>query len=207
MGKYLQYDKDRLEEIVKEEREKNEKKIMLTWGCFDLITRGHIYYLNKVNEIKKENGGVLFVNVANDKRVEYRKGEGRPVITAYKRALVLSKLETVDYVIIHPEEKSSPAFQLASIIKPDIMVQSWSWDEESKKALEKLLGKKQYDLTKLIRMKDQLSDPHTTDIIGTIKENVINELYSKLKETYKSDDEYREVIEGIFSELKKESNL
>lgn len=207
MGRYIPYDKERLEEIVKEEREKNGKEIMLTWGCFDLLTRGHIYYLNKINEIKKEKNGVLFVNIANDKRVEYRKGKGRPVITAYKRALVLSKLETVDYVTVHPEEKSSPAWQLASIIKPDLLVQSWFWDEKSKKALEKLLGKKQYDLTKLVRMKEQLPDPHTTDIIGTITEKVINELYSKLKETYKSDDEYKEVIESIFSELKKEYNI
>lgn len=165
MGKYIPYDSKRLEEIATEERNK-ENKILLTSGCFDILTPGHIAYLRK---IKKNYKGVLFVNVANDQRVKYRKGENRPINSAYTRAFVLSNSEAVDYVTVHPEINSSPAFQLASIIKPDIMIHSRPWTKESRKELEFLLKE---NMPKLIKLEETgyKRKGHTTNIVAAIYE-------------------------------------
>ncbi|MEK6823819.1 MAG: hypothetical protein AABY06_02175 [Nanoarchaeota archaeon] len=165
MGKYIQYDQKKLEEIVRELKKK-ENKILLTSGCFDILTPGHISYLKK---IKKNYKGILFVNVANDKRVKYRKGDKRPINSSYTRAVVLSNSEVVDYVTIHPEINSSPAFQLASIIKPDILVQSRPWTKELRKELESILKE---NMPKLIRLEETQYKKrgHTTDIVAMISE-------------------------------------
>lgn len=176
MGKYIQYDPKRLEEIVDEERSKNSKnKILLTSGCYDILTPGHIAYLKK---IKKNYKGILFVNVANDQRVKYHKGDKRPINTSYTRAVVLSNSEAVDYVTIHPEINSSPAFQLALIIKPDIMIQSRPWTKESRKELEFILKE---DMPKLARLEETQYKKrgHTTDIIAAI-----SELHEKPEKSY-----------------------
>lgn len=175
MGDYVKS----LEDVVKRERDK-KNNILLTYGVFDLFHLGHAIFLTK---IKEKYPGSLFVNVANDARVKYRKGSGKPINTSYTRALLLSKIEHVDYVTVHPEDKSSPAWQLASIIKPDYMIQSWPWTKEVKKELENILNY----LPKLIRLPQNF--PGTTHS---------SKQYKKVLKNYSEEEsilmQFRELI-------------
>ncbi len=172
MGKFIQYEKygsmndyvKSLEEIVTEERNIKENKIVLTYGVFDILHLGHTTFLNK---IKEKYHGILFVNVANDIRAKYRKGSDKPINSSYSRALLLSELEMVDYITVHPEEKSSPAWKLASIIKPDYMIQSWPWTKEAKKELKELLNY----MPKLIHSNQHFPGTHSSKQVREILKN------------------------------------
>lgn len=134
MGKFISYKK--LKEIIKEEKNTG-KRIVLTGGCFDILHRGHIYLLKKA----KEYGDVLVVNVVNDERIKMYKGEKRPINIAFRRAILVSKLEMVDYATIHPSIKKGPTTELALLIRPDVIAQSeGKWKSQDSKRLEKLLG-------------------------------------------------------------------
>ncbi len=76
------------------------KKIVSTNGCFDLLHKGHVTYL----EAAKRLGDVLIIGVNSDESVRGLKGDGRPVNTAEDRAFVLSALKAVDYVFIFGEK-------------------------------------------------------------------------------------------------------
>src|SRR3989338_514626 len=192
MGKYIQYEKygsmgdyaKNLEEIAEKERNK-KNKILLTSGVFDIIHPGHVTFFKK---IKEEYLGCLFVNIANDARVRYRKGAHKPVNKSYNRALVISNFETVDYVTVHPEEKSSPAWQLASIIKPDYMIQSWPWTKEERKELESLVN----PMPKLIHSPQYYPGIHSS---------------KQIKEILKSRGEEEDVLNKFRDLLPKVENL
>ncbi len=80
-----------------EELKKNQKKIILCHGTFDLMHGGHIKYLQKAKSL----GDLLFVTVTADEYVN--KGPGRPVFNHNLRAENLAALACVDYVGINHE--------------------------------------------------------------------------------------------------------
>ncbi len=73
-----------------------DNSIVLTNGCFDIIHRGHIEYLNA----SKTLGDILVVGINKDSSVKKLKGETRPINNELDRAYVLSNLKCVDYVFI-----------------------------------------------------------------------------------------------------------
>jgi FAD synthetase len=74
---------------------KNHKKIVLCGGCFDILHKGHIEFLEEA----KKRGDTLFVLLESDESVRKLKGKDRPVNKQEKRALVLSSVESIDYVV------------------------------------------------------------------------------------------------------------
>ncbi len=89
------------------------KKTVMTNGCFDILHAGHVRYLKK----SKECGDVLIVGLNSDKSVKMLKGDSRPINNEQDRAEVLSGLESVDYIIIFDELSPS---KLLEAVKPDI---------------------------------------------------------------------------------------
>lgn len=77
---------------------KEDKTIVLSGGCFDILHLGHRVYLEKA----KKQGDVLFVLLESDSNVRRLKGVGRPLNNQSKRAKDLTKLSFVDYVILLP---------------------------------------------------------------------------------------------------------
>ena len=104
-------------------REKN-KKLVFTNGCFDLIHRGHVAYLNEAKSL----GNFLVVGLNSDSSVKkLEKGTNRPFNNENDRAFVLDNLKAVDYVIIFNEDTP---YNLIKNIKPDYLVKGGDWKEE-----------------------------------------------------------------------------
>jgi D-beta-D-heptose 7-phosphate kinase/D-beta-D-heptose 1-phosphate adenosyltransferase len=101
-------------QAIKAEQEKG-KKIVFTNGCFDILHRGHVTYLNQARDM----GDLLIVGINSDESVKRLKGPERPVNMLEDRAYVLSALKSVDYVI--PFEEDTP-LNLINLIMPDILV-------------------------------------------------------------------------------------
>jgi glycerol-3-phosphate cytidylyltransferase len=82
-----------------EKLKKEGKKIITTNGCFDILHRGHAYYLQEAKKL----GDVLIVGINSDQSVRSLKGDSRPLNKAIDRAYVLSQLKSVDFVFIFEE--------------------------------------------------------------------------------------------------------
>lgn len=90
-------------------------RIVFTNGCFDLLHRGHIYYLSRAREL----GDLLVVGLNSDASVSRLKGPHRPVNDQQARAEVLGALSVVDFIIIFSEDTP---LNLIRSVKPGILV-------------------------------------------------------------------------------------
>src|SRR5215213_6598653 len=88
------------------------RRVVLTNGCFDILHRGHITYLNRAKAL----GDVLIVGLNTDDGVRRLKGDGRPINSLDDRAQVLAGLSAVDYIVPFAEDT---AVELAQQIRPD----------------------------------------------------------------------------------------
>jgi rfaE bifunctional protein nucleotidyltransferase chain/domain len=89
--------------------------VVFTNGCFDILHRGHVAYLNAARAL----GDRLVVGVNTDASVRRLKGEGRPVVGEDDRAFVLAGLACVDAVTLFDED--TPAELIAALV-PDVLV-------------------------------------------------------------------------------------
>jgi rfaE bifunctional protein nucleotidyltransferase chain/domain len=94
---------------------KAQKKIVFTNGCFDLLHRGHVEYLNQA----KYQGDILIVGLNSDDSVARLKGKSRPYMGESDRAYILSQLNPVDVVIVFSEDTP---YNLIKMVEPDILV-------------------------------------------------------------------------------------
>jgi len=116
---------------------KGKKTIVFTNGCFDVIHRGHIEYL----EFCKSQGDVVVVGVNSDSSVKIIKGPARPINNQNDRAIVLAALEMVDYITLFDEPDP---LNLIKKVKPDVLVKGEDWAEKGvvgREFVESLGGK------------------------------------------------------------------
>ncbi|MBN6209040.1 D-glycero-beta-D-manno-heptose 1-phosphate adenylyltransferase [Ralstonia pickettii] len=132
---------------------KQQKKIVFTNGCFDILHRGHISYLKDARKL----GDVLIVGLNSDASVKRLKGENRPVNSEEDRAVVLSALEYVDYVVIFDEDTP---YELIREIGADILVKGGDYEGKN------VVGS---DLVKEVRLIKFLEGKSTTSIINSIR--------------------------------------
>jgi D-beta-D-heptose 7-phosphate kinase/D-beta-D-heptose 1-phosphate adenosyltransferase len=107
-------DLEQLRSMVARYRQER-RHIVFTNGCFDLLHRGHVAYLNQAKTL----GDVLIVAVNADASVRRLKGPGRPLNTLEDRMAVLAALSCIDHLVAF--EDDSPA-ELLRIIRPDLLV-------------------------------------------------------------------------------------
>ncbi|MBF0458518.1 MAG: D-glycero-beta-D-manno-heptose 1-phosphate adenylyltransferase [Nitrospirae bacterium] len=100
----------------------HRSKIVFTNGCFDIIHAGHIKYLQEARAL----GDILIVAVNSDDSVRRLKPR-RPIVPQAERALVLSALEAVDYVLIFNEDTP---LETISALRPDVLVKGGDWKKE-----------------------------------------------------------------------------
>jgi len=116
---------------------KGKKTIVFTNGCFDVIHKGHIEYL----EFCKSQGDVVVVGVNSDSSVKIIKGPARPINNQNDRAIVLAALEMVDYITLFDEPDP---LNLIKKVKPDVLVKGEDWAEKGvvgREFVESLGGK------------------------------------------------------------------
>jgi D-beta-D-heptose 7-phosphate kinase/D-beta-D-heptose 1-phosphate adenosyltransferase len=114
--------------ILEQARAQN-KRIVFTNGCFDLMHIGHTRYLQEAQAL----GHLLVVGVNSDASVRsLNKGCDRPIVPEAQRAEVLAALACVDYVVIFSE--SDPGALIAAL-QPDVLVKGGDW------AIDKIVGR------------------------------------------------------------------
>lgn len=134
----------------------DNRTIVFTNGCFDLLHVGHIEYLKKA----KQYGDVLIVGLNSDTSVKAIKGGFRPIMNEMDRAQIVAALEPVDYVVIFPE--TTPTEMIVEL-KPDVHVKGGDYkieDLPESQAVHAYGGK--------VEIVDYVSDRSTTSIIDYI---------------------------------------
>ncbi len=98
-------------------------KIVFTNGCFDVLHRGHVQYL----QFCREQGDVVVLGLNSDASVRTIKGPERPINGQDDRAEVLAGLECIDYVTIFDEPDPH---RLISQVIPDILIKGQDWQDK-----------------------------------------------------------------------------
>lgn len=97
------------------EYQKQGKKIVFTNGCFDILHKGHVAYLQQARDL----GDILIVGLNSDSSVKNLKGPDRPINNEEDRAFVLGGLASIDHLVIFTEPTP---YEILSKIKPDVLV-------------------------------------------------------------------------------------
>ncbi len=108
--------------IAAEKRAEN-KQIVFTNGCFDILHAGHVNYLAAA----AAQGDILVLGLNSDQSVRRIKGEKRPVISQGHRAQVVAALACVDYVVIFDEPDPET---LIKMVKPHVLAKGADWAED-----------------------------------------------------------------------------
>jgi rfaE bifunctional protein nucleotidyltransferase chain/domain len=109
------------EEQLRRTLEQLPRPLVFTNGCFDILHRGHVAYLEEAAGL----GNSLRVGVNDDASVRRQnKGAGRPVNQLDDRMAVLAALGFVDAVV--PFEEDTP-IQLIHTVKPQHLVKGGDW--------------------------------------------------------------------------------
>ena len=98
------------------------KIIVFTNGCFDLLHKGHLSYL----EASKELGDYFIVGLNSDSSVKKLKGEDRPVNNEMARSKNLLSTSIVDDVIIFDEDNP---LKLINGILPNVLTKGGDYNE------------------------------------------------------------------------------
>ena len=140
-----------------------KQRVVFTNGCFDILHRGHVEYLERA----KSFGDALIVGLNTDASVRRLKGSGRPVIEQDDRAHVLAGLASVDYVCLFDEETPQ---KLIELLVPDVLVKGADWvvtDVVGREVVEAAGGS--------VRTIEFLPDRSTSRIIEKIRKSFANQ--------------------------------
>ena len=145
---------DEIEKTVQRLKQKGSK-IIFTNGCFDILHKGHVSYL----DVAKSFGDVLILGLNSDESVKRLKGESRPINNQDDRGYILAALESVDYVVNFSEDTP---YELIKLIQPDILVKGA--DYEGKEVVGRDIAKE----VKLVTFIDGKSTTKTIEQINNL---------------------------------------
>lgn len=159
MGKFLEF--KTILDIVAQLKKQN-KTIVTTNGCFDIMHLGHLNYLSKA----KLHGDILIVGINSDRSVKSIKGKFRPINNEVSRAQMVSGLSCVDYAFIFDEDTP---IDFLKEIQPDIHVKA---DDYSVKTLPE--AQTIFEIGAELKFIPVTQGYSTTDIIDKIIVTYIN---------------------------------
>lgn len=134
------------------------RRVVFTNGCFDVLHRGHVAYLEQARRL----GEVLIVGLNSDTSVARLKGPDRPVNPETDRASVLAALRCVDHVVIFDED--TPV-RLLELVRPEIYAKGGDYTPQmlpETPVVRRLGGE--------VRVLDYLSDHSTSAIVRRIRD-------------------------------------
>lgn len=100
-------------ELLREKLKNENKTVVFSNGCFDILHVGHVRYLKKSSTF----GDVFVIGVNSDASVKRLKGESRPINNENDRMELLSELGFVDYVVLFEEDTPE---KLLDELKPNV---------------------------------------------------------------------------------------
>ncbi len=100
------------------------RKVIFTNGCFDLLHAGHVKLLQKA----KTFGHVLIVGINTDSSIRRLKGAKRPVLGEEDRSHIIAALDSVDGVVLFDEDTP---LKLIGKVKPDVLVKGGDYAPSS----------------------------------------------------------------------------
>jgi D-beta-D-heptose 7-phosphate kinase/D-beta-D-heptose 1-phosphate adenosyltransferase len=100
-----------------------KETVVFTNGCFDVLHRGHIEYL----QFCKKQGDIVVLGLNSDRSVREIKGPERPINNQHDRAAVLAAMECIDYITIFDEPDP---LELIKQVRPDILVKGADWADK-----------------------------------------------------------------------------
>jgi D-beta-D-heptose 7-phosphate kinase/D-beta-D-heptose 1-phosphate adenosyltransferase len=133
------------------------KRVVFTNGCFDILHRGHITYLNRAKAL----GDLLVVGVNSDDSVRRLKGESRPINALDDRVQVLEALSCIDHVVAFDED--TPV-DLIRRIRPDVYVKGGDYSRETLPETPVVEG-----LGGVVHILPYLEERSTTSVIERIR--------------------------------------
>lgn len=97
--------------------------VVFTNGCFDILHRGHVSYLQEAASL----GQHFVVALNSDDSVRRLKGETRPLVKGEDRAFLMKALGCVDEVVLFEEDTP---YELLELLRPDILVKGGDYKAE-----------------------------------------------------------------------------
>ena len=100
------------------------RRVVLTNGCFDILHKGHVTYLQRAAGL----GDLLIVAVNTDEGIRRLKGPSRPINPLADRLCVLSALDCVDLLVTFGDDTPHAVIDA---IRPDIFVKGGDYTRET----------------------------------------------------------------------------
>ena len=100
------------------------KNVVFTNGCFDIIHSAHLKLLN----FSKKQGDILVVGLNSDESIKRIKGESRPINDISERTDVLLSLNNlVDYIVVFNEDTP---YSILKYIQPNVIVKGGDYKKK-----------------------------------------------------------------------------
>lgn len=100
------------------------KEVVFTNGCFDILHRGHVEYLCHARDL----GDKLILGLNTDASVKrLGKSPERPINSQETRATILAALECIDAIILFDEDTP---LELIDFVQPDVLVKGSDYKAE-----------------------------------------------------------------------------
>lgn len=131
----------------------NNKNIVFTNGCFDILHSGHIKNLL----FAKSKGDILVIGLNSDESIKRLKGSDRPINSIDERTTMLSLFDFVDYIIIFSEDTP---YNILKILKPNILIKGGDYK------IENIIGR---EFVNNVYFFDYIDGKSSTNIIQKIK--------------------------------------
>ena len=158
-------------------KQKQNKKVVFTNGCFDILHIGHVTYLCKAVSL----GDCLVLGLNSDDSVRRLKGSYRPINTEKNRAFVLENLRCVDKVVLFDQDTP---LELISYLKPDILVKGSDYVKDD-----------------IVGAKEIISWGGSVETVPFIEGFSTTQMIEKIKERFKLNKSYLKVIDANYNRL------
>ena len=150
---------------ISEKLRSQGKRVVFVGGVFDILHIGHVKFLEKA----KQQGDILFVLLESDASVRKLKGENRPINSQKNRAVVLSSLSPIDYIVLLPNIKTNKQYDtIVGQIRPSIIATT----AKDSNILHKNRQAKQIK-GKVVCVLQRISDQSTTRLAKLINQDLL----------------------------------
>lgn len=143
------------------------KRVVLTNGCFDILHPGHIQYLEEAKAL----GHYLIVAVNDDASVKRLKGADRPIHNLEHRMRILASLGCVDWVV--PFSEDTPE-RLINKLLPNVLVKGGDYKVEEVAGHKSVL--QSGGEVKILSFVDGYSTTKSIEKMAGMKESAVEEI-------------------------------